>query len=180
MTLVVLSGVLSLHPLIEASTRRFYQKTAGKKMPSWMLALALFFLLLSVWFVGFYVYSTPEFLNSWIARPGTWWKMLLGGLLLLGCAWLPPIQLEWRWIVFGVIPFIALIIATDLTIKAKGFGIAVGYFYAFAYIAWLSSYHISIWLSRQVVKFLGDERGPLTVSVLCLSIAAAIQLFVLP
>lgn len=70
MALVVLSGLLSLHPLLKA---------VGKRIPNERLTVALFYLLYLLGIVLFFVYGVQEFLDSWLALPGRWWKLVLGG-----------------------------------------------------------------------------------------------------
>lgn len=102
---------------------------------------------------------------------------MLGGLLFVGSA-VPIARAEGWWLMWFYVLCAGLLVALELIGKPKRAGLV--YYFSFMQMAFVSSLVISVWLPRQAVKLLGDERGLLTVSVLCLSAAAAIQLFVLP
>lgn len=172
--LVVLGAVLSLGPVLQRM-QAFLKKTRYRSYFEILCTLGLCLVL--AWLVSPYLERTATF---WWFTEYTWWKLMLGSFLFALSIFANLFQ-RYKTVkdnFLQSIPFLLLYISMLVSECMRYSGRL--FYFAFLYIFIRVSLRVSSWFSRLLTRMLVDELVPLLLAVFFLSLAAAIQLFILP
>lgn len=175
MVLVVVSALLSLGPV----STLFHAWVANEERREWIKVWSSVVLFLTL---GVVIYAKIEDLSqiSWLTQY-TRWKLVLESLLFLAvlAIWIVRVHGRRKFkhnLLLG--PYLYLLYLPALIVEALHYT-ALMYALSILFIGLCTADFLSKWFSDRISRLLQHQHAPLTVAVLCLCIANAIQLFVL-